>query len=224
MEMISTGIFKSGTILPPESELCRSFNVGRSTLREGLKALSILGIVRMRSGKRTVVTDGSPHFLDQAYGQGLLRGTKDVKDLFESRMLLDPKIAALCARNATEEDLLRLDECMAEMRTVRRADPARLAQLDLQFHLAIAEGSKNRILARLYRTLQHLVHELVLRSGRSPGTREKALAYHEEILAALKRRDSRSAGRAMRRHLAGNPWYRAIGFQRRAGEGHGEKE
>lgn len=203
--MISAGTFKAGDRLPCEAELCQSLNVGRSTLREGLKALSFAGIVRMRAGEGTFVADGHSDFLDWAFGHGLLREAKDVKDLFETRELLESRLAALCAHRATDAELLNLEHIVNKMAQAVHHHPIRFAQLDLEFHLAVATFSKNRVMANLYQAMSHIVREWIRKSGQVPGAQRNALARHREILEALKQRSPRKASTAMRRHLYSVP-------------------
>jgi GntR family transcriptional repressor for pyruvate dehydrogenase complex len=205
MSMISTGTFNVGDKLPPEVELCRTLNVGRSTLREGLKALSFIGMVRMRPGDGTFVADGSSDFLDRAFGHGLLRGARDLRDLFETRLLLETRLAALCARHATDAELKHLECILGEMQKAADDTQGKFSQLDLEFHLRIAAYSHNRVLAQLVRTLRDILSEWMRKHDFIPGAHADAYSHHQKIMEALRKRDARKASRAMRSHLESIP-------------------
>jgi GntR family transcriptional repressor for pyruvate dehydrogenase complex len=205
MSMISTGTFNVGDKLPPEAELCRTLNVGRSTLREGLKALSFIGMVRMRPGDGTFVGGGSSEFLDRAFGHGLLRGAEDLRDLFETRLLLETRLAALCAQRATDEELKHLEGLLAEMRNAADDMQGRFSHFDLEFHLQIAAYSHNSVLAQLLRTLRDVLSEWMRKHESTPGAHADAYSHHQKIMEALQKRDARKASRAMRSHLESIP-------------------
>lgn len=205
MAMISSGTFKVGAKLPPESDLCQSLRVGRSTLREGLRALSLVGMVRMRPGEGTFVAEGSSEFLDRAFGHGLLREASDIRDLFETRILLETRLAALCARRATQEELQHLDHLVMEMTMAAHSNPRNVPTQDLEFHLKIAAYSRNRVMAQLFRNMRHILYEWLVKCEQIPGAQANACYCHQKILDALKQRDPRKASSAMRSHLNNMP-------------------
>ncbi|MBV9442966.1 MAG: FadR family transcriptional regulator, partial [Acidobacteriaceae bacterium] len=95
--MIADGRWKPGEKLPPEAELCRAVNVGRSTLREALKSLAFIGMVRMRAGDGTYVTEPPRGILDRMLAKGLLKTEKDLADVCETRMIIETELAGLAA-------------------------------------------------------------------------------------------------------------------------------
>jgi DNA-binding FadR family transcriptional regulator len=104
-EMIAERRWKTGEKLPPEMELCAALNVGRSTLREGLKSLAFIGMVRMRAGDGTYVAEPARGLLDRILAKGLLKTEKDLADVCETRMILEIELAGLAAEPATAEDV-----------------------------------------------------------------------------------------------------------------------
>ena len=199
---ISTGRWKPGDRLPSESELCLALHIGRLTLREALKSLAFVGVVHMRAGDGTYVADGPSKFLDRVFTHGLLNTEKDVDDLWETRMVLETELAALCAERATDSDRADLHRLIGQMKEV--TGPGREEQflaLDLQFHLSIAAYSKNQVLAQLLRTIRELLRELIMKSLQVPGNLELAYAEHLAILEALEQRNPSNARKAMRHHL-----------------------
>ena len=87
--------WKPGEKLPSEAELCKVFNVGRSTLREALKSLSFIGLIRMRAGGGSYVAEQRSRYMDgPLLGKGVLNTKKDVNDLSEARLLLETEVAS----------------------------------------------------------------------------------------------------------------------------------
>jgi GntR family transcriptional repressor for pyruvate dehydrogenase complex len=199
--MISAGRWKPGEKLPSEAALCQTFHVGRSTLREALKSLAFIGLVRMKAGEGTYVADGSTKFLENAFAQGLLTTEKDIEDLCETRLLLETELVALCAQRASDSDLQKIAALVEAMQESLSQGEEAFLPLDVQFHIAIADASQNQVLAQLLRTIRELLREVVMKSQKVPGARELAYAQHREILEALKQRNPRKARVAMREHL-----------------------
>ncbi|MDE3180616.1 MAG: FadR family transcriptional regulator [Acidobacteriota bacterium] len=200
-ERISGGRWAAGQKLPPESALCKTFHVGRSTLREALKSLAFIGLVRMRAGEGTFVAEGPSRFLKHILTQGLLSNEKDVTELCEARILLETELAAICSQRASDQNLASLDQIVVRMGEAIRESGKAFLELDLEFHLRIAEYSQNGVLAQLLRTIRGLLHEVIEKSSQIPGSQTLALEQHRKILEALLQRDERKSRAAMRDHL-----------------------
>ena len=200
-ERISGGSWKAGEKLPPESVLCKKFHIGRSTLREALKSLSFIGLVRMRVGEGTFVAEGPSTLLRHILTQGLLTNEKDVTDLCEARILLETELAALCAQRASGPDLEALQQIITSMEQSLRQGGQNFLDLDLEFHLRIAEFSKNEVLEQLLRTIRGLLTEVIEKSQQIPGSLELAYEQHCKILDPLLQHDARKSRAAMRDHL-----------------------
>lgn len=199
-EMIAEGTWKHGEKIPSESDLCQLFHVGRSTVREALKALAILGLMQMRRGDGTYIAQGPAKLLNRLLGHGAL-GTDNVNDLSEARIALETELVSLCAQRATDEELQRLEDLCREMEECIHTPEERFHQLDLEFHLAIGTMSKSQVLAGMLRTIRELLHELIKKSQEIPGARHLACTHHRRILGALKQRNPRKARSAIRNHL-----------------------
>lgn len=201
-DRISAAEWKLGEKLPSEAELSQALGVSRATVREALKSLAFIGLVRMRTGRGTYVAGGSPaKFLDQILVHGLLTSEEDVRDLTDARMALETELVALCAERATDQDLDKLEQILVEMKRLLPSGGDAFLQLDLDFHLSVASFSKSRVLAKLLRTIRGLLQELIRKSAKFPGDSELTYTQHMKILKALKERNARKARTAMREHL-----------------------
>lgn len=201
VDMISAGQVKPGEKLPSEHQLCQSLGVGRSTLREALKSLVFVGMVKMRPGEGCFVADGPSKFLERVFQHGLLNTEKAVRDLAETRIAIETELAARCAQRATEADFQKLEFLMSEMQRSAESGGANFLRLDVEFHFAIATGSQNLILSQLLRTIRTLLEEYIAKSLEVPGSAAIAVENHLAILKALKQRNPRKAGAAMQSHL-----------------------
>jgi GntR family transcriptional regulator, transcriptional repressor for pyruvate dehydrogenase complex len=194
--------WQPGEKLPSEAELCKVFNVGRSTLREALKSLAFIGMIRMRAGGGSYVADQRSKYMDgPLLAKGVLNTEKDVTDLSEARLLLETEVAGLCAERATEQDFRTLEKIVTEMKAAIGKTGEGFKDLDLSFHLAIASGSKNEILTELLKHIREGLHEMIAKSLLLPAGMELAYKHHRAILEALKQRHSGKARKAMRTHL-----------------------
>ena len=104
IDLISRRVLQPGDRLPSERELCTRFGVGRTSVREALHSLSVMGILDGRVGSGTFVSDDS-RYLEKTLEWGLLLDPKRVEDLVETRLMLESQTAYWAAQRATEENL-----------------------------------------------------------------------------------------------------------------------
>jgi len=195
--------WQPGDKLPSEAELCRAFNVGRSTLREALKSLAFVGIIRMRAGGGSYVAERPSKYVNRPLlARGILNTEKDVTDLSEARLVLETELASLCARRVTRRELATLEDLTRKMKVAKDEDRAKFQQLDLEFHLSIATSSKNEVLAELLGHIRGALQELIRKSLLLPNGMNLACKQHEKILVALKQRNPAAARNAIRAHLS----------------------
>ena len=216
--MISEGTWMPGQKLPSEVELCRSLRVGRSSLREAMKSLSFVGVVEVHPGEGTFVARGPSKFLEKIITHGIMQNAKDLADLLEARITLEPELAALCAQRVTEDELEHLDDLLAQMESALPDDTVRFAELDLRFHLLIAKASKNHALSACLQAIRGPLHELIKQGAQSAGGCLAAYPHHQKIVEAIRRRAGPTARSLMRSHL--RFFQRGYLVFSRAAEGH----
>lgn len=200
-DQIAEGRWMPGEKLPSESELCFALNIGRSTLREALKSLAFVGLVQMRPGEGTFVLDGSRSILDRILARGLPKTNKGLQDVGEARILLEGEIAALAAARADETDLRQLEMLAEEMDSSLAGDGREFIDLDVEFHLTIAQCAKNQMLLDLMSPIRGVLKEWISRSEKMPEIQRNAQKQHRNILAAIRKHDAEGAKREMRAHL-----------------------
>ena len=170
-------------------------------MREALKALAFVGMVQMRPGEGTYVIEGSGLLIERIMARGLLKTDKELQDVGEARLLIEGETAALAAERADPIDLEQLDFLMNEMEGSLSGVGRDFVDLDVEFHLAIAQCAKNQMLYELLTPIRGVLKEWISKSQELPGIKENAHQQHAKILAAVRRREPEKASHAMRTHL-----------------------
>lgn len=199
--MISDGRWAPGEKLPTESDLCGALGVGRSTLREALKSLAFIGLVRMRAGDGTYVAETRVGLLDRILAKGLLKTEKSLMDVCETRTVLETELAAFAAERATPEDMASLKGLLDRGTQTINSDLTAYSSIDLEFHLAVANCSHNQVLWLLLMDIRDLLAEWIAKSQELPGLVANAHEQHARIFKAITERDPAAARREMRAHL-----------------------
>src|SRR5258708_32665252 len=140
MSLIASGDLKPGQRLPSERELCKNFGAGRSSLREALRCLCIVGVLNARVGEGTSVAPDGGKFLGKIIEWRVVTEQHDIEDLMEARIALEGVTAANAASRGSEKDLLKLQDLLTKMDAALK-DDKRFAALDLEFHVTLAEAS-----------------------------------------------------------------------------------
>jgi GntR family transcriptional repressor for pyruvate dehydrogenase complex len=208
--LIEAGELKPGQILPGERILAERFKTGRETVRVALKFLEFVGVIVINVGKGAFISKKISN-LAFIHMLNLMDVIQDnpFKDLMEARRVIETKMAALAAVNATEEDLSNMENSLAEMKKDIQKRGKGVHGTD-KFHLAIYKASKNIILYKIGLMLQGLMHESRGITLAAPGRAAISLEEHGEIYQAIKRKDSYEAARLMDNHLAGVARSRAL--------------
>jgi GntR family transcriptional repressor for pyruvate dehydrogenase complex len=203
-EMIARGSLKPGDRMPSEKQLCEKFGVGRTSVREALRSLSVMGVLQSHMGDGTFVATDASRFLQRSFHWGLLLNAKVVEDLIETRLMLESHNAQLAALKAAGDDLVRMEQSVRLMEE-HVGDPAQYLDADLQFHLTIAQATQNSILQSLLSTtrgyLQAWIRETLARAENSEKRARLSITEHKRILRALRNKDSEAARQAMAAHI-----------------------
>lgn len=157
-EQVSSGAWPVGSRIPTEPELVEITGTGRNTVREAVQALVHAGLLERRQGSGTYVVADSE--LAVAVGRRVA-GARH-RDVLEVRRTLEVGTARLAASRRSDEDCARLQDLLATRAQARAdADLAATVAADVQLHVAIAEASRNEVLAELYRDLLGAISENV---------------------------------------------------------------
>src|SRR5213082_4004327 len=147
-KLIASGALKTGDLLPPERDLAGKLGVGRSSVRDAVRTLEVMGILEPRQGHGTVVRDLSTDSLVVPLASVLTRKREMVDELLDVRRIIEPALAARAARNASEDEVEELAEILRRQEEkMRRGEPA--MEEDSQFHYALALAARNSVLHRV---------------------------------------------------------------------------
>ena len=185
--------------LPNEVELAQRLGVSRATLREAIRDLTVQGVLEVRRGRGTFVSQGAGEIGDFGFS-ALERVRGQLRDLFELRSIFEPQAAALACRRATREEL---EDILAKGRQVEeriRAGKDR-TQADQAFHTAIVRSTHNEFMARLLPMIHQAVSAAVESGERGEQLAEDTLRDHALLLEFLAKRDAVGAQHAMAIHM-----------------------
>jgi GntR family transcriptional repressor for pyruvate dehydrogenase complex len=209
-ELIQTGALRPGDRLPPEGDLASELAVSRSSLREAVRALTFMGVLRTRQGDGTYVTELDGATLLESLGFAVdLASDRTLLEFFQLRRLLEPAAAALAAGLATDTDLADLGACLARMEEAAAAgDSDRFIDADLDFHHTVTGVVGNEVLSGLLRALGlRSVRGHRWRARTDRAALDRSLAEHRAILDAVAAHDGDAARAAATAHLlAGERW------------------
>jgi GntR family transcriptional repressor for pyruvate dehydrogenase complex len=186
-EMIVSGELRPGDRLPKEADLAERLGLSRNSLREAVKALSLIRVLDVRQGDGTYVTSLEPHVLLDAVGFVLdFHRDDSVLHLLEVRRILEPAATALAAQIMSDEDIAALGALIATIHADTPLDD--LIANDLEFHRRIALGSGNPALSSLIEslsapTLRARVWRGLTQEGAAARTNEQHQAIYEAIAA-----------------------------------------
>ena len=202
--LILGGQYPPGSKLPPERELSKRLRVNRASLREALKKLEHLGLVRIRQGDGTRVqnfmeTGGIElvqHLLPFAGGRPEL-----IRDLLEFRRIFGRELVRLAAARASKDR-----DNLAKLRALAdRADGVvsalELFELDFEFYVAIAAMSGNHVMLLLINTVRDGVRTFMPLLANLAAPQESLRKHHRELIAAIERADPVAAGRISDEYL-----------------------
>lgn len=197
---ILDGRYAFGARLPPERDIARLLGVGRPSVREAIRILSVLGLVEVRAGEGTFVVDEHATFVAKAFSWTALLDPQTIQDVVETRTAIESELAGLAAERAPEAMLRAVAREVDEMRR-SSGDMARFSAADVRFHLLIADAAQNTTLSRLLFATQSLLREWIERALTRRSTYGRAIAQHDVILQAIRDRDVLGARTAMRTHV-----------------------
>jgi GntR family transcriptional repressor for pyruvate dehydrogenase complex len=189
-----------GTRMPSERELQQALGVGRSTVREALNGLAMLGIIDIRHGQGAFVAKSpSASAGGEEVSAALAKGV--TRDLLEARRPVEIEIARLAARRRTPADLEEIEDVLREHdRALADGEPA--AAQSAGFHLAIARAAHNEVLAGFVASYTRLLAERGPELEKLDGYRVWEVDEHRRLYEAIRDGEPDLAAEYMRAHLA----------------------
>ncbi len=200
LSMLQEKQLRPGDKLPPERELAAIMQVSRPSLREALRALSMMNVLEIRQGAGTFVSSLEPELLVEHLDFVLSLDDSTFLHLFEARKILEVGIVALAAERITTEEVRELEAGLVKSQQAL-GDPIAFLQADVELHKKITQAARNPILSRIIDSIGKLSFASRRRTVEIAGIQEQTVADHRAIVAALQARDPQSAQQAMLCHL-----------------------
>lgn len=199
---ILEGKLSEGYALPPHDALGEMFGVSRTVVREALKQLSSLGLVKSIQGKGTFVSTPDTKSIVKPMLQAFRLDETSINHLLETRFFLERAVARLAALRADETSLAALQERIDLMEhNCKLGQYEQHAINDLAFHLELAKTAGNPVLEQLLEAVRETMWAFFKNASFIPGMAKAATASHRRIFETLVLHDSDAAARAMSDHL-----------------------
>ena len=201
LDSIKADRLKPGDKLPPERELTQMFGVGRSTLREAISALVLVGYLEVVQGRGTFLKNDFQPLSLSAIELSDVYAATSIIDLLEAREILECNAAKLAARRADPTDIRLFQKALAKMKA-SAADVKRFSEHDIDLHMAIAHATGNvmifeimkLILKRVYKQYGRFKHQTLFQT-------DKAIVTAEQIISSIINGEEEGASKHMQAHL-----------------------
>lgn len=200
---VMKGTLHKGDKIPSERELSEQLSIGRSTLREAIKVLVMLGLLVIRKGQGTFISDGNNGFYTAPLEWGLIIGYKSISELIEVRGIVDCEAAFLASQRADEEDIQRISKTFSDMQAaLRNCDIKSFMVNDVEFHMDIARATKNTAIFQMVKTIRRLLEIWIEQVLVDEDSLKITYAEHAKIYTGILSGDAEGARLAMREHIS----------------------
>jgi DNA-binding FadR family transcriptional regulator len=210
-EMITSGALKPGDRLPREGDLAEQLGLSRNSLREAVRALTLINVLDVRQGDGTYVTSLDPNLLLDALTFVVdFHRDDSVMEFLRVRRILEPEAAAMAATRVSPEDVETMQQIIAA--SSPESTPEELLSLDIEFHRLVGTASGNSVLASLIEGLSAPTNRARIWRGHTQvGAHERTVREHQAILDAIALGEPELAHAAMVVHVAGvENWLKTV--------------
>jgi len=195
--------FQPGEKLPSEDDLAEKLGVSRVAIRESLQKLQVAGIIEKQHGRGSYVNENfSLKILENIIPLILTTADAKILELLEARRFIEIGTAGMAAEKAVNDQCVEIRKLLDDMVQARESNEVeKFSELDLEFHLRIAELSENEVLYTLLRILKELIIEQLHVILEVPGRADMSLKMHKSICEAIENGDRQRAENLMSKHL-----------------------
>jgi GntR family transcriptional repressor for pyruvate dehydrogenase complex len=198
--LVDSGKLQPGDRLPPERDLAETLHVGRGVIREAVQVLGARGLVVVRPGLGTFVTEMSSDSITQHLGRFFRLSKQSLTDLNELRQILEVEIATFAASRAQPHEIAEMAAAIQAMD--ESGDSAeKYVEADQVFHFALARASRNELFPLLLEAISDYLEASRLMIFDVPGAPQRGQGWHRRIHQAIERHDRSAARQAMREHM-----------------------
>lgn len=200
--LIARGALRPGDRLPSERELAEQFSLSRNTVREGLRALEIAGMLELRKGATggAFVREGQGDAVISSFADLFILGRIQPGHLTEARQIVAVAVTRLACQRASEEDLDELEANVeASRQAVSRGDFSERTRINLEFHRLLAKCTRNPVLIVIYDAMIEIQRQMLEVLPAAPNS--AVMPSRERLLGYLRARDEDMAAHEMESNL-----------------------
>ncbi|HKL43600.1 MAG TPA: FadR/GntR family transcriptional regulator [Clostridia bacterium] len=199
IEKLLNGDLVIGDKLPSERDLSEELKISRTTLREGLKILDLMNVIK-KEGKKNTISLNDSNLLKESLEIHICTKDIDYLELLEIRSILETETVILAAKKAQKENITELEESLKKMKS-NKNNFKQYVLNDVKFHINLAKSTQNNVLLEIYSLIQELLKEYQLKIIKEKNILEKSLEHHKIILKAIKDKNPHKAKEIMKEHL-----------------------
>lgn len=200
---IKSGEIKKGDRLPSERELSESLGVSRTSIREAIRALEVIGLVESRRGAGNYIKTNFEDSLFEPLSVMFMLQESSPREMFDVRESLELQCARLSSKNIQDNELSLLAAILDRMYLAENEEES--LELDIKFHYIVAKASRNVLLINVLQVISQLMDEFIKKFRMQilhvGNTKESLLEIHENLYRALKCRDEAKVYSAMKEHF-----------------------
>jgi DNA-binding FadR family transcriptional regulator len=181
-EQITSGAWPVGTKLPGETTLAATLGVGRSTVREAIRALAGEGLLQPRQGAGVFVLAVEPR---SDLASHLRKAA--IADVYEVRMMIETRAARLAAQRRTADDVAALEAALERRTRAARGTDAQFIDADIALHAAVVAAAGNPVLTTLFEQFVPTLREGLVELVKTRGRADENLGHtsHAALVAAV---------------------------------------
>lgn len=202
-DMLYEGTLNKGDKLPSERQMAEGLEISRSSVREALKELEIMGLIESRPGEGNFIKENFEDILFEPFSTMFLIKESSTKEILELREIIEKGNVSLAAKRITDEELKELKDILDKAEKSNSEDE--LVDLDVLFHYKIALASKNFLLQSILNAISSLIESSIQDTRKNilieDIHKEIIKKQHNNIYEALKNRDKINSEKAMTIHL-----------------------
>lgn len=200
LDLIRSGSIKPGQQLPTERDLATMLQVSRPSVREAVRGLQILGVIRTRQGGGLFVTSLTAAEILSPLQMLITLTDENFEALHESRVMVESAMAQLLAARIDDATVTRLAR-IVQIQAGLTDNPVAFRVSDMEFHRTLRAALGNPFLERISEALYVLGAEYRKVAWETPGVLERSIEDHRNVVAALETRDPNRITDAMVRHM-----------------------
>ena len=200
-QMVRDGSVTRGDRLPPERQLAIDLGVSRTSIREALKTLEVIGLLERRHGGGTFIKDDFTNALERPVSLLLAFDRIEKNEILELRTMVEAEMTYYAAMRISDKEIENLKRILMHM--IDEEDEKISTQYDKQFHFAIAKASQNHLIQSLYKVIYNLLDQFIgeIRYFVSLEDSELVDQTHIKIFEAIEAKDPDLARQAMGNHM-----------------------